>query len=72
MYAMYTYIDIKAGRQTNRLRDEQTDIETDRQADREKETPTTAKACRYRQTVAAIRVMGSKNTMSCCILYLDY
>ena len=32
---MYTYIDIKAGRQTNRLRDEQTDIETDIETDRQ-------------------------------------
>ena len=37
---MYTYIDIKAGRQTNRLRDEQTDIETDRQTDRQRKINT--------------------------------
>ena len=37
---MYTYIDIKAGRQTNKLRDEQTDIETDRQTDRQRKINT--------------------------------
>ena len=37
---MYTYIDIKAGRQTNRLRDEQTDIETDRQTGRQTDRQT--------------------------------